>query len=37
MITGSKAMNPIGNANNQENMLPKLDYGKGPLVVITIN
>ena len=37
MITASQAVNPIVNAINQENILPKVDDGKGPLVVININ
>ena len=28
---------PVENAINQENILPKVDDGKGPLVVININ
>ena len=35
--SGSQAVNPITNAINQENILPKVDDGKGPLVVININ
>ena len=37
ILTGSQAVNPIANAINQENILPKVDDGKGPLVVININ
>jgi len=34
---GSQNEDPVANAINQENILPKVDDGSGPLVVININ